>query len=94
MGELGKNIQKSIDNIVHENIYKLKLISKKSDKNRSNSFIRSGKKKLKNKKNMKKNISTVNFDGDFKPVNTNTQIQNFSQFNNSKIKTGKQKPNF
>ena len=53
MKDISKKLQKSIDNLVQDNIFKLKLISKRVNSAESLNNIRSGKKKSKSKSKKK-----------------------------------------
>lgn len=85
LAEIGKKLQKAIDTLVSDNIYKLKLVTKKSETARSNSFIRSGKKKktkTKNKNKIKRHsVVSSNSEVRFKPAQSIDQFQNLFQMN-------------
>lgn len=83
LAEIGKKLQKAIDTLVSDNIYKLKLVTKKSETARSNSFIRSGKKKKTKTKNKIKRHSVVSSNSEvrFKPAQSIDQFQNLFQMN-------------
>lgn len=82
MAEIGKKLQKAIDTLVSDNIYKLKLVTKKNETARSNSFIRSGKKKKTKTKNKRRHsIVSSNSEVRFKPAQSIDQFQNLFQMN-------------
>ena len=87
MAEIGKKMQKSIDALVHDNIYKLKLISKRSDSARSHSYIRSGKKKR--PKKAKKRKQSTGSEVQFKPVKSIEHIPQFYEFTDEENMPGK-----
>lgn len=69
MKELAKRLQKSIDTLVQDNIFRLKLISKRASSVKSSKFLKSGKKKTKGKEGNKRRLSTTSDPNvEFKPV--------------------------
>jgi hypothetical protein len=75
MKDLGSKLQKSIDMLIQDNIFRLNLTSKRANSTKSSKYIRSGKKKR--MKNKSKQVSRASSEIDFKPVKSIDHVRTF-----------------